>query len=146
MAFRTFCLLMLAALLGCGKKNPAGAGGPPGGMVVQVVAVEARREPIMETLSQVGTLLANEMVEVKSEIEGTVVSIPLQEGQRVKKGDLLVQLDDSKLAAAFAEAEANFKLSQSTYERNKQLFGDKLISQQEYDQSQAAFFASTATV
>src|SRR5687767_1520449 len=113
MTFRTFSFLMLttvsAMLTGCDRKKAgAGAGGPPGGMAVQVVAVEARREPIMETLSLVGTLLANELVEVKSEIEGRVVSLPLQEGQRVEKGDLLAQLDDSILASSVAEADANF--------------------------------------
>jgi len=149
---RTIFILMLAffalGLAGCNrKKGAAAAGGPPGGMMaVQVVAVEARREPIVETLSLVGTLLANEMVEVKSEIEGMVVSLPFQEGQRVEKGDLLAQLDDSELSAAVAEAEANFQLTQLTLDRNKQLFRDKLISQQEYDQSQAGFNAARATV
>lgn len=151
MHFRGICILMLAvfaaAVAGCDRKQAgAGAGGPPGGMAVQVVAVEARREPIVETLSLVGTLLANEVVEVKSEIDGTVVALPFQEGQRVEKGDLLAQLDDSELAAAVAEAEANFRLTQITYERNKQLFAEKLISQQEYDQAQAAFAGSRATV
>src|SRR5688572_31657719 len=146
MYLRAICILLFgAALLGCDRKK-ADPGGPPGGMAVQVIAVEARREPVMETLSLVGSLLANEVVEVKSEIEGAVLSLPFDEGQRVKKGDLLVQLDDSKLAAGLAEAEANFKLTETTYERNKQLFADKLISQQEYDQSQSAFAASRATV
>ena len=136
-----------AALAGCDrKKAAAGAGGPPGSMTVQVIAVEARREPVVETLSSVGTLLANEVVEVKSEIEGTLVSLPFQEGQRVQKGDLIAQLDDSERSAALAEAESNFKLTQITFERNKQLFADKLVSQQEYDQSQAAFSAMRATV
>lgn len=113
---------------------------------MQVVAVEARREPIMESLSLVGSLMANEVVEVKSEIEGRIVSLPFSEGQRVEKGDVLAELDDSEYSAGLAEAEANFKLTQITYDRNKQLFSDKLISQQEYDQSRAAFDASRATV
>ena len=151
MISRTIRTLMLAAvaatLAGCdGKKGAAGAGGPAGGMAVQVVAVEARREPIVETLSLVGSLLANEMVEVKSEIEGLIVALPFNEGQRVEKGDLLVQLDDSELSAALAEAESNFKLTQITFERNKELYGGKLVSQQEYDQSQAAFNVMRATV
>lgn len=141
-----FILTLAGVANGCGKKGPAAAGVAPGGMAVQVVAVEARREPLVETLSLVGTLLANEIVEVKSEIEGMVISLPFQEGQRVQKGDLLAQLDDSELDASLKEAEANFKLTEITYERNKQLFADKLISQQEYDQSQAAFNASRATV
>ena len=137
---------LVSLVIGCKKgRNPA-AGGAPGGTAVQVVAVEARREPVVETLSLVGTLLANEVVEVKSEIEGTVKTIHFDEGQRVEKGQSLVQLDDSVLAPTVAEAEANFKLSQITFDRNKELFGNKLISQQEYDQSQAAFFAARATL
>ena len=146
---RNICTLMLAVwafgLIGCGPKKSA-LGPGAGGMAVQVVAVEARREPIVETLSLVGSLLANEMVEVKSQIEGMVLSLPFQEGQRVREGDLIAQLDDSELSAAVAEAEANFKLTQITFERNKELHHDKLISQQEYDQSQAAFTAARATV
>jgi len=146
-----FCILMLAALsvglAGCKPKQGAAGGGAGGAaFAVQVVAVEARREPIIESLSLVGSLLANEIVEVKSEIEGMIVSLPFAEGQRVEKGDLLAQLDDSTLAAAVAEAEANFKLTQITYDRNKELFTGKLISQQEYDQSQAMFAASRATL
>jgi membrane fusion protein, multidrug efflux system len=137
---------LLSLAIGCKKSSGPAAGGAPGGMAVQVVAVEARREPVVETLSLVGTLLANEMVEVKSEIEGTVSTIQFDEGQRVEKGQALVQLDESVLAPAVAEAEANFKLSQITYERNKELFGEKLISQQEYDQSHATFFAARATL
>ena len=144
-----FFLTLVALVTGtvaCNRKKDAAGGAGAGAMAVQVVAVEARQEPIIESLSLVGTLLANEVVEVKSEIEGMIISLPFQEGQRVEKGDLLAQLDDSELSAGVAEAEANFKLTQITYERNKQLFGDKLISQQEYDQSQAAFNASRATL
>ncbi len=143
---RLVLLLVLTLGLGCKKGATSGAGGPPGGAAVQVIAVEARQEPVVETLSLVGTLLANEMVEVKSEIEGTILAVGFDEGQRVDKGHPLVQLDDSILSAVAAEAEANFKLAETTFQRNKELFGDKLISQQEHDQSQAAFFAARATL
>ena len=143
---RLAILPILLLFAGCKKSATPAAGGAPGGMAVQVVAVEARLEPIVESLSLVGTLLANEVVEVKSEIEGAVVSVPFQEGERVEQGRLLVQLDDSVLSAAVAEADANFKLAQTTFERDKNLLGDKLISQQDYDRSQAAFFAARATL
>jgi membrane fusion protein (multidrug efflux system) len=89
---------------------------------------------------------ANEMVEVKSEIEGLVQEINFKEGQRVEKGHMLVKLDDSKLAASVAEAEASFKLAKSNLERSKQLFERTLISPQEYDQVASQFQVHQATV
>ena len=131
------------ALTGCGKKTDAGPKGPP---VVQVVAVEARRQPVSETLALVGSVAAKEMVEIKSETDGVVQEILFKEGQRVEKGQLLVLLDESKLAATLAEAEANFKLSRANGERAQQLFKDKLISQQEFDQAAAAFNVNQASL
>jgi membrane fusion protein (multidrug efflux system) len=86
------------------------------------------------------------MVELKSETDGTVAEILFNEGQPVKKGDLLIRLDESKFAASLAEAEANFKMTETTFERNKQLLRDKLIAQQEFDQAASLFHANEATV
>jgi len=142
-----FCLpaVLAAALVwtGC-KKQPGAGGGPPGGFAVQAVVIEAKAQPVSESLSLVGTVAANEMVEIKSETDGTVEKILFTEGQQVKQGHLLVKLDDSKFAATVAEAEANFKLSQANHERSKQLFHDKLISQHEFDQISAQFQANQA--
>jgi membrane fusion protein (multidrug efflux system) len=129
-------------LTGCGKKKSAGA---PGGFPpIQVIAAEAKRQPVTESLSLIGSLAANEMVEIKAETDGTVQEIPFNEGQRVERGQLLIRLDETKFVAAFAEAESNFKLSQANFARAKQLFVDKLISQQEFDQVAANFDVNQA--
>lgn len=114
--------------------------------VVQVVLAEARIQEVVEMLSLVGSLVANEQVEIKSEIDGTVQSLPFEEGKKVKEGQLLVQLDESKLMASLAEAEANFKLSAANFERGQSLIKDQLISQQEYDQLLAAYEAAEASI
>ncbi|MEO8429635.1 MAG: efflux RND transporter periplasmic adaptor subunit [Verrucomicrobiota bacterium] len=139
-------LILVAGLLGlvcagCEKKRNAE---PPPGMVTQVVVVEAKRRPISETLALPGNVLANEMVEIKSETDGMVQEINFSEGQRVEKGRLLIRLDESKLAASVAEVDANFKLSQSNHERAQQLLKDKLISQQEFDQVASSFAVNQA--
>jgi len=131
------------ALTGCNKKNGAGPQGPP---VVQVVAVDAKLQPVTESLSLVGSITPSEMVEIKSETDGIVQEINFKEGERVEKGQLLVRLDESKPAATVAEAEANFKLSQANFERSQQLFKDKLISQQEFDQAAAIFNVNQASL
>jgi membrane fusion protein (multidrug efflux system) len=134
---------MLALLTGCHKQKSGAmaTAAPP----TSVVAAVAKKESVTETLSLVGTIAANEIVELKSEVDGIVEEINFQEGQRVKKGDLLVRLEETKLKAALTEAEANFRLSQSTYDRAQQLFKDKLISQQEFDQAASTFQSSQAS-
>jgi membrane fusion protein, multidrug efflux system len=112
----------------------------------QVVVYEAKAERVVETLPVVANVQANEMVEIKAETDGIVSEILFEEGQPVKKGHVLVHLDDTKFAATLAQTEANFKLSASSFERARQLFEDKLISQQEYDQAQAVYQANQATL
>ena len=134
----------LACFAGCKRNSAPAAGGPPGGFAVRAVVVEAKVQAVSESLALVGTVAPNEMVEIKSETDGTIEQILFSEGQGVKQGELLLQLDESKLAASVAEAEANFKLSEANFERSKQLFRDKLVSQQEFEQMAAQFQANQA--
>jgi membrane fusion protein (multidrug efflux system) len=134
----------LALTAGCSKKPAAGGG--PGLAAVQVIAIKVKRQPVSEKLSLIGNIAANEMVEIKAETEGVVEEINFSEGQRVEKGSLLLKLDETKLAASLAQAEANHQLAQATYERAKQLSRDKLISQQDYDQTASGFAGNEATV
>src|SRR5688500_1513106 len=144
---RTFVpLLMLLAtvcLSGCKKEA---TGGPAKMPPAQVVVAEARTQRVVETLSRVANIQANEMVEIKSETDGVVQEILFEEGQQVEKGQLLVKLDETRLAATLAQAEANFKLSQANFDRAKQLFEEKLISQQEFEQNAATFQANQANL
>ncbi|MBK8001529.1 MAG: efflux RND transporter periplasmic adaptor subunit [Verrucomicrobia bacterium] len=132
-------------LTGC-KKEAAKGGAAPPAYAVQAVIAEAKVQAVNETLSLVGSVAANEMVEIKSETDGTLEEVLFTEGQKVKQGDLLIRLDESKFTATVNEAEANFKLTETTYDRNKQLLRDKLISQQEYDQAAAQYQASKASL
>ncbi len=144
--FLTLEFALTAVLLLAGCKQKQAQGGAGGGFVIQVVAVEAKRQPVIESLSLVGSIAANEVIEVKTEIDGTVQEILSNEGQHVNKGQELLRLDETKLAAALAEAESNFKLSRANLERARQLFKDKLISQQEYEQLAATFDVNQATL
>ena len=136
----------LALLTACKKPEAAKAGGPPAFPPTQVIAVEARRESVAEALSLVGTLAANEWVEIKAELEGTVVEIGFDEGKPVTKGQLLFRLDESRLTTALAEAEVNLKLSQVNRDRAQQLLRDKTISQQEFDQLASRFESMQAAI
>lgn len=139
---------LLAAALGttgCGKKA-GGPGGPPPGTAMKVRAETARVEPLDQTISLVASVSANEAIEVKSEVDGTIEVIKFQEGQRVDRGDLLVTLDQRKLAAAVAQAEANFRLASLNQDRAEAMLKNNTISQQEYDQATSTFQADQAAL
>lgn len=140
----------ILAAFGCkpaAQQPKAGGGAASGGApVMQVVAVSATRQPVQESLSLVGTVAANEQVEIKSEADGFVEAIKFNEGEEVAKGTLLVTLDEARLQAAMEEAEAALKLSQQTHDRAKELLASKLVSQQEYDQAASRLAADEAAV
>lgn len=138
----------LAALVGCKRAadNPAANAAASRGAGVQVVAVTVRSQPVREVVPLVGSVAANELVELKAETDGVVKGIAFDEGGRVQKGALLVALDETKAGAELAETEANLKLGETTFQRAEQLLRDKLISQQEYETASATFLRSKATV
>jgi membrane fusion protein (multidrug efflux system) len=113
---------------------------------MQVVAVPAIRQAVQESLSLVGSIAANEQVEVKAEAQGFVEAVNFAEGQEVEAGDLLVTLDETRLKAALEEAEASLKLSRLTFERARELLEERLISHQEYDQAASKLAVDEATV
>ena len=92
------CLLSLLALglasTGCKKEAATTARAVPV-FAVQAVVAEAKVQPVNETLSLVGSVAANEMVEIKSETDGTLEEVLFTEGQRVKKGELIIEIQDN---------------------------------------------------
>jgi membrane fusion protein (multidrug efflux system) len=142
---RLFFVFALAGALltACGKR---GAGGPPAGFATQVVAVKAVREAITEQLRVVGTVQANETVNLQPEADGRVTAIHFTEGQRVEPGQLLVELDSTEMEARLAEAEASARLAQSKWDRAAELLRNKTMSQQEADEARAQFDMASARV
>ena len=134
----------MLALAGC-KKGP-GAGGPPGGFATQVIAVKAVREAVSEQLRVIGTVLANETVDLQAEVDGRVTAIHFEEGQRVEAGQLLLELDSTETEARLMEAEANARLAQRQRDRARELLQNKTMSQQEADEAKAQFDMANARV
>jgi membrane fusion protein (multidrug efflux system) len=133
---------------GCRKADPAAtaAGAKAGGFGVQVVAVPVRNQSVSESVSLVGSVVPNEMIEVKSETDGIVREIRFQEGERVAKGELLVSLDDTKAVAQLNESAARQKLAQTSLARVDQLYQGRLIAQAEYDTATAEAAEKAAVV
>jgi membrane fusion protein, multidrug efflux system len=141
-------IVWVMVLSGCGGGGGAGSGAGAGTapVAMRVVAVEAERRPVTESVSLVGTVAANEEVELKAEVEGVVEEILFEEGQRVKRGQLLLRLEETKLGADLADAEARLRLALANHERARQLLDSQLISQQEFDQTASSYEVALATV
>jgi membrane fusion protein (multidrug efflux system) len=141
------CLILASAVAttGCEKKKDGGMAAKMAGMAVNVVAVEAKIQTIEDKISLVGSMAANESVEIKSEIDGVIEELNFDEGQKVKKGQILVAVDKGKLEASLAQAEANLKLAETTGKRYQSLIESQAISKQEFDQSQATLEAAKAS-
>lgn len=118
------------------SSSGAGSNLMTGGRPDMIVPVKAHIV-VLETLSNsvftTGTVLANEEVELRSEVSGKIVRILFKEGSFVSKGDLLIKINDADLQAQLRRAESKVKLSQEKEARQRQLRDGNLISQEEYD-------------
>jgi membrane fusion protein (multidrug efflux system) len=111
---------------------------------VEVVTVTA--EPLKREITAVGALRSNESITLRPEITGRVARISLEEGQRVRRGELLLVLDDAVYRAELAQAEANLDRSRRLRDSGKKLFGDNYISATEMDALQTAVKVDEAAV
>jgi multidrug efflux system membrane fusion protein len=141
------CVCLVLILSGCGntsadsKQKGGGKGGQNRGQVVIPVAVaktEVRDLPII--LSGLGSVEAYNTVTVKSRIDGQLVQVAFKEGQEVKEGDLLAEIDPRPYQVALAQAEATLFKDQSALkdakvnlERFQQLYKDGVIPKQQLD-------------
>ena len=108
------------------KKEGPAAGGEP--KPVQVDGIIARETGTSSQISTTGTILANEEVEVKSEVTGKIISIRFKEGSVVAKGQLLVQLQDDDLSAQLEKLNIEIRLQEEKEARQKKLLASSAIS------------------
>jgi multidrug efflux system membrane fusion protein len=113
------------------------AGGP--GIPVTPGMVTAADVPVF--LQALGTVQAYNMVTIKSRVDGQIIKVNFTEGQEVKAGDPLVQIDPRTYKAALDQAlanqakdQANLSNAQINLARNSQLMKSNLaVSQQQFD-------------
>jgi multidrug efflux system membrane fusion protein len=140
-------LLVLAS--GCSRAAKREAPSAP----VLIAKAVATNVPVQINPPPVGHVTAISTATVHSQIGGVISTVNFQEGQEVKKGDLLFTIDPRLSQAALAAAQANFARDQAQLEnlkiqfnREQKLFDQKLVSQDEYDTSRAGMDALVGTV
>jgi RND family efflux transporter MFP subunit len=140
-------VLAMAAACG-GGSAPAGAqGGAPGGAMppMPVEALTLAPKPIDDVSQFVGTVKSRQSATIQPQAEGVIRAIPVKSGDRVKPGDLLVEIDATSQQAAVASLQSlraardsDVTLARQQAERTKTLLTAGASSQQEYDQAVAA--------
>jgi membrane fusion protein, multidrug efflux system len=139
--------LLIGTAIACSKKEVP----PPPPPEVQVAEVVQKDVPIYIEL--VGATLGSEDVEIRSRVEGYLVSINFAEGSFVRKGEPLYKIDPKPFEVALDQAKANLATAQAALEktdndvaRYRPLFAQQAVSKQELDNALSAQQAAKAQV
>lgn len=106
---------------------------PAKAAVLEVRTIVVTPHLLVERLGTIGTIQADERVEIRSEISGILTEILFDEGSRVAAGQLLVQIDDVQYVAARDRAQNRVELARLREARQQDLLHQQLVSQDEYD-------------
>jgi membrane fusion protein (multidrug efflux system) len=114
--------------------------------VIPVQGFIAKFQPFDQSIQINGTLEANEMVDLRTEVSGIVDQIYFQEGQKVNKGQLLLKVNDRDLRAQLAQAVSRETLTKENERRAKLLLQKEAISQEEYDITYSEWITSKSQI
>jgi membrane fusion protein (multidrug efflux system) len=109
---------------------------------VEVAKVESMT--LVDETQAVGSLRSRQGVMLRPEVGGRVKEIFFNDGQRVRKGQLMVQFEDQLQQAQVAQARAELSIAEANHKRNQELVAQNFISQRSLDESSAALEVSRA--
>ncbi len=129
-----FLGLLVCIAAACGKgSGEKNSGQKPAPAPLNVAGYIVNAIDLSNQVETNGTLLAEEEILLKPEVAGRITGIFFKEGDRVTKGQVLVQLNDTDLKAQYRQLEAREKLVRVTLDRTRPLLSDGGVSQQEID-------------
>jgi len=115
-----------------------------GAAPVKVAPVEVRDMAVVE--HTIGTVMANSTVQINSRVNGQLTRAFFKEGQMVKVGDPLFEIDPRPYQAAYDNAMASMATAQAKAERYGRLKAQNAVAGQDYDDAQAAYLEAKANV
>lgn len=119
--------------------KPAEAPRPAG---VEVATVETQR--LRDEAQAVGTLRSRQSVVLRPEVAGRIAGLGFTDGARVRRGQMLVQLDDALQKAELSQAQAQLAVAQANHKRNQELVARNFVTQRVLDESAAALQVAQA--
>jgi len=142
---RLISLALPAALAACsgggsaGAQPPRGGGGQGADRATPVAVATVAPRDLARAVTVTGTIEPVRSIGVNSLLAGTVLALHVQEGDRVRGGQLLAELDARETRAQFERAQAVLVNAQTVFERNQQLAANKIITDAEFEQSRSAY-------
>lgn len=129
-----------------GETKGPGSGRPAGMREVPVLTAQPKLKDFALEVEALGTVRAKESVDITAKVADRVAAIHFEEGKQVRKGDVLVELDNEEARADLAAAEAAERDSRSQFKRSKELFQTQALSEAQLDQLEATMLANQARV
>lgn len=130
---------------GGGGFGPGGGNrGPTGPIAIEVAAVT--RGSLAREATVAGVLAPVRSVGVNAQLGGALLSMRVEEGDVVREGQVLAEIDSRELRAQLRSAEASLALAKSTAERSAALFKDRVVTAAENERDQAALASAQASV
>jgi membrane fusion protein (multidrug efflux system) len=127
--------------------SPASAGAPAAGGPARPVTVEVAKVQIVKLTDDaqaVGSLRSRQGVMLRPEVSGRITQLNFRDGERVRKGQLLVQFDDQLQLAQIKQSQAELSIAQANHKRNQELLAQNFVSQRSLDESAANLEVSQA--
>lgn len=133
---------------------------------IKVAVEKAAQHTITETVTASGKIYPETEVKISPEVSGEIIELPIQEGDSIVKGSLMVRINPAIYSSVVNQAEASveetkartsnfsemaeqakaqFEQAQANYERNKKLYDDKVISAMEFEQAKATYLGAKAS-
>lgn len=100
--------------------------------------------PIRDRLNLPGSIEAWKELELMAKVGGSVTEVLVEEGDEVKKGEILARIDDTDYAIAVQRAEAAYKLAKADYRRDKAIFSKDVIPEAQLDARETSMLTAKA--
>lgn len=126
--------------------DSSAAAGPTARPKITVDGLVLAEQELKNQINITGTILADESVLLNSEVAGKVSQILFEEGQSIKKGKLLVKLNDDEIKADLERLRFILKLNEDNEYRQKQLLEKEAISREEYETALTTLNTSQAEI
>ncbi|TFH65358.1 MAG: efflux RND transporter periplasmic adaptor subunit [Candidatus Zixiibacteriota bacterium] len=134
--------------------------GKDSGMVYSVQSGKVEKGEIVSLVTATGSVQARTTVKISADVAAKIIELPVKEGDQVKKGDVLVRLDQTRYQAAVSQydaalaaarsaekrSEASLLEAKQTYDRGQKLYAAQLISEENQTQLQTALDVAKANL
>ena len=124
--------------------GPGGPGGP--GMMPNVEVAPVTVTQLIDDAQSVGSLRSRQSVMLKPEVSGRIVRIGFADGDQVRAGQLMFQLDDALQQAELSQAQAQLSIARANLQRNEELVAQNFVAQRVLDESRASLQVAEAQV